>query len=171
MKIYTKTGDDGKTSLYSGERIEKASLRVEAFGTLDELQAAVGLARASSKDQKVRAALKEVEQQLVLLMTEISSSRLKNYAIKETDVSEIEQKIDQFYLAEHEFLGFVLPGEDFGSATLHLARTIARRAERLIWKLSKKTTIEQPVLSYINRLSDFLFVLSQYELKSAKQNK
>ena len=169
MKIYTKTGDTGTTSLYGGEITEKHSLRVDAYGTLDELQASVGFARALCEVSEVRQALKESERQLILLMTEVSSSKLTVHMIKEDDVKRMEQEIDRLCSKGFGFSGFVLPGECLRSAALHLARTIARRAERRIFALAAYELVQQPVLNYLNRLSDYLFVLSQCELKSTKK--
>lgn len=152
------------TSLCSGERVEKYSLRVNAYGTLDELQASIGLARAACENSKVKLALKELEQQLVLVMAEVSSSKVTIHTVGEKTVMELEQKIDQYCLDGYNFSGFVLPGERLGAAAIHLARTVSRRAERLIWKLSTKEPVEQPLLNYINRLSDYLYILSQCEL-------
>lgn len=163
MKIYTKTGDSGTTSLYSGERTEKYSLRVEAYGTLDELQAVIGLARAACKNPEVKAALEEKERQLVPVMAEIASPQSKKAMVFESDVTKLEQEIDSFSAMCGGFSGFVLPGESLPSAALHMARAVARRAERRVCELASKERVEQPVLCYINRLSDFLYVLSQCE--------
>ncbi|MCL1828552.1 MAG: cob(I)yrinic acid a,c-diamide adenosyltransferase [Oscillospiraceae bacterium] len=166
MKIYTRTGDDGTTSLYGGERTEKHSLRVEAYGTLDELQAAVGLARSVCEDTQVKKALKEIEQQLVNVMTQTASPNAAVSMIKDSDVTDLERETDRLCSDGCGFSGFVLPGENLPFAALHFARTVARRAERRMFALAAQEPVDRPVLNYINRLSDYLFALSRQELKN-----
>ena len=166
IKIYTKTGDDGTTALHGGQRIHKYSARVEAYGTLDELQASIGFSRAICEVPEVKRSLKELEQQLVLVMAEVASSKGAASMIKETDVTKMEQEMDRLCDKGYGFSGLVLPGDNLAGAALHLARTVARRAERLIFALAAEEHVEQPVLNYINRLSDYLFILSQCELRN-----
>ena len=163
MKLYTKTGDEGKTSLYTGERVDKGSLRVETYGTLDEFQAFIGLARTQCKKQEVRKALREIEVQLVQLMAEVASLNGVKQEITEDMVTSLELEIDRFCEDQPAFTGLALPGETPGVAALHLARTVVRRAERLLWRLSEREPVGKPLLNYVNRLSDYCYALARYE--------
>ena len=158
--VYTKTGDQGTTGLYTGERVKKSSLRVEAYGTIDELQAFLGLARAYAKNVRVQAELLDIERSLWTLMADIASL---NQAPQITDqqVKHLEKVIDRFDAKLEPLAEFILPGENKSSAYLHVSRTVARRAERDLWRvLDAGESVHESNLRYLNRLSDLCFILS-----------
>ena len=156
--VYTKTGDQGTTGLYTGERVKKSSLRVEAYGTIDELQAFLGLARAYAKNVRVQAELLDIERSLWTLMADIASL---NQAPQITD---LEKVIDRFDAKLEPLAEFILPGENKSSAYLHVSRTVARRAERDLWRvLDDGESVHESNLRYLNRLSDLCFILSRVE--------
>ena len=166
MKIYTKTGDSGQTSLYGGERVAKFSQRVEAYGTVDEGNSAIGMARATLQDVELDAVLAELQNALfdvgADLATPIGSKYEKNLVrIDSQDVTRLENLIDQYQLECPEFKNFIHPGGTPPAAALHLARTITRRAEREVLRLEEQEPSNHDVVLYLNRLSDFLFILSR----------
>jgi cob(I)alamin adenosyltransferase len=166
MKIYTKTGDSGETSLYGGERVQKFSQRVEAYGTVDECNSAIGMARAVLDDAQLDAVLAQLQNALfdvgADLATPIGSKFEKNLVRMDSeDVLGLENLIDQFQLECPEFKNFVHPGGSSAAAALHLARTVARRAEREVLRLEAQEPCNHDVVLYLNRLSDFLFILSR----------
>ena len=170
-KIYTRTGDDGSTALGSGERRKKYDLRVAAYGTIDEANAAIGVARLhTSHDAELDAALARIQNDLFDVGADLCTpgkgkgpggARL---TVTDKQVEWLEAEIDRFNAALQPLRSFVLPGGSAASAYLHLARTICRRAERLIAELKDKPdeSVSSEVLKYVNRLSDFLFVASRY---------
>jgi cob(I)alamin adenosyltransferase len=166
VKIYTKTGDGGETGLYGGERVAKTAQRVEAYGTVDECNSAIGMARASLNDDELNALLGEIQNALfdvgADLATPIGSKYEKNLVrIDEQDVSRLENLIDHYQELCPEFTNFIHPGGTPAAAALHLARTIARRAEREVLRLEAIEDSNHAVVLYLNRLSDFLFILSR----------
>lgn len=163
MNIYTKTGDNGMTSLYSGERVPKDSLRVEAYGTIDELDAELGMARSLCRSTNIREAILEVQKLLIRVMSEIATLGNNKVFITEADVQHIEQRIDSFSVSLLPLRSFLIPGNSPGSAALHVSRTVARRAERLLWHLSREELINENILILINRISDYSFILSRSE--------
>ena len=168
-KIYTKSGDDGTTALGSGERRPKHDLRIEAYGTVDEANAAIGLARAalSGDDAELDALLTRVQNDLFDLGAELATpddGKPKDYeplCIVASQVERLEGDIDRLNAALDPLRSFVLPGGSAAAAALHLARTIARRAERLMAALAEKEPVNAPALIYMNRLSDLLFVAAR----------
>ena len=153
--VYTKTGDQGTTGLYTGERVKKSSLRVEAYGTIDELQAFIGLARAYAKNVRVQAEL--------LDMADIASLN-QTPQITDQQVKHLEKVIDRFDAKLEPLAEFILPGENKSSAYLHVSRTVARRAERDLWRvLDAGESVHESNLRYLNRLSDLCFILSRVE--------
>lgn len=166
MKIYTRTGDDGSTSLFSGERVGKDALRVEAYGTVDELNSHLGLARASTPQALVMEYLVTLQNQLFTagadLATTADSTRSRIVRIRDKDVIWLEQEIDRMTETLPPLRSFVLPGGTVSAAHIHVARTICRRAERQAIELSRREALG-PILVYLNRLSDFLFTLARYE--------
>ena len=175
MKIYTKTGDKGETGLYGGKRVRKDNLRVVAYGDVDEPNAASGIARSyiqegSSGSREVLnfidGALEAVQNKLFALGAVLSGSEDQNFLIKESDIEYLEKCIDHIDEQVQPIKAFILPfGTDL-SARLHLARTIARRAERNLVALSVSERLDPNVLAYSNRLSDFLFTLARFANKA-----
>lgn len=164
-RIYTKTGDKGQTSLGDGTRVSKDVLRVEAFGTVDEANAAVGVARLSAKG-KLDAMLAAIQNDLFdlgadLCVPENPDNHRSRLRVADSQVERLEREIDAMNTKLKPLNSFVLPGGSPLAAQLHLARTIVRRAERLMVALAKKQKIGEPALRYINRLSDHLFVMSR----------
>jgi len=170
-RIYTRTGDDGTTALGTGERRKKYDLRIAAYGTVDELNAAIGLARLhTTQAAAVDALLARVQNDLFDLGADLCSPGNKGkgpqgarLAVTEDQVARLEQEIDTLNTALAPLRSFVLPGGTPAAAHLHLARTICRRAERLVVELADKQaeSVAPPVLKYLNRLSDLLFVASR----------
>ena len=170
-RIYTRTGDDGTTALGSGERRKKYDLRVAAYGTLDEANAALGLARLhTAGDARLDAALSRIQNDLFDVGADLTTpgkgrgpggARL---TVTESQVNWLEAEIDRFNAELAPLRSFVLPGGTAAAAYLHLARTVCRRAERLIAELKDKPDeiVGDEVLKYVNRLSDFLFVAGRY---------
>jgi cob(I)alamin adenosyltransferase len=174
-KIYTRTGDDGTTGLGSGERRRKDDLRVEAYGTVDEANAAIGLARLSTADDKeIDAMLSAIQNDLFDLGADLCTPpsdtppAYEPLRIAEAQVDRLEREIDLLNADLAPLRSFVLPGGTKAAAALHLARTIARRAERLMVALAAQEPVGAPALKYVNRLSDFLFVASRYVNHKAK---
>ncbi len=157
MKIYTKTGDKGKTSLYDGEKVSKSSLRVAAYGDIDELSSSIGFAISIVKSRRVKKILENVQRDLFVLGSHIATCKKEDYDI----LPELEKVIDEFSEKLPKLTRFVLPGGTKGAAAIHLARTCCRRAERTCVKLSEEQYLYESVLPYLNRLSDLLFVLAR----------
>ena len=164
MKVYTKTGDKGTTGLFTGQRVPKDSLRVEVYGTVDEADAAFGLARALSSKEDVRNKVVFAQKILWALMADFASIGGEQ-RVKSEQVIEIEQYIDAVDKALPQLTSFVIPGDTPASSALHLARTVIRRAERQAWKLAKEETVNEASLLLLNRLSDFAFVLARREIQ------
>ena len=165
MKIYTKTGDDGTTSLFSGGRVPKTHLRVEAYGTVDELNSVIGVARAYKP--RSDAWLERVQNQLFHMGADLATPLdAKAEWVVRVDgemVTWLETTIDTMTEQLPELKYFVLPGGTLAAAQLHVARTVCRRAERLVVALREHEPIGDFVLIYLNRLSDFLFTLARWE--------
>lgn len=172
MKIYTKTGDQGQTSLYGGTRVSKAETRVEAYGTVDELNAFIGMAKCHITDAEVLSQLKKIQFDLFTLGSESAtpieklmlangSSRLP-ITISELEIKELESWIDDMEKSVPPLQYFILPGGGLAATHLHVARTVCRRAERCMVALQQTENIRQELIQYLNRLSDYLFVLARY---------
>jgi cob(I)alamin adenosyltransferase len=170
-KIYTKTGDDGTTGLVSGPRRLKDDLRVEAYGTIDEANSAIGLARLHTADlPELDAMLMSIQNDLFDLGADLATPdtgeppAYEPLRIAETQVDRVEHDIDQLNADLEPLKSFILPGGSPAAAHLHLARTIARRAERLMVALARThgEIVGEPAMKYVNRLSDFLFVAARY---------
>ncbi|WGS65405.1 cob(I)yrinic acid a,c-diamide adenosyltransferase [Marinitoga aeolica] len=163
MSISTGGGDKGKTSLWSGERVSKDDLRVEAYGTIDELSSFLGEAKHYVKSYKVKNIINMIQNDLFKVAGELASKNKDFlYRINDEDVEQITQFV-KFFEKRINLKGFVLTGNTIESAKLDVCRTIVRRAERRIVSLSKNADISEPLLKYINRLSDLLFVMARYE--------
>lgn len=159
-KIYTRTGDDGTTGLGDGSRVAKDSLRVEAYGTVDELNSAIGVLLAlPDLPAGVTACLIEVQHELFDMGGELCIPG--HTAISAPQVTRLEQELDAFNEALPALKEFILPGGGPAAASCHLARTVARRAERRVWSLAHAEQVSAPVLQYLNRLSDLLFVIAR----------
>ncbi|MCZ6678249.1 MAG: cob(I)yrinic acid a,c-diamide adenosyltransferase [Candidatus Poribacteria bacterium] len=165
MKIYTKTGDAGETGLYGGTRIPKDSTRVEACGTLDELNACIGLAQSQIEDAEIRTLLYRVQNELFDLGADLATldahPKADSLRITSDLTPSLEKQIDQFQAELPPMTHFILPGGSSGGATLHLARSVCRRSERCVVRLARTETVNAEILRYLNRLSDLLFVLSR----------
>lgn len=168
MKIYTRTGDDGTTGLFGGERRAKNDVRVEAYGTVDEANATIGWARATGLPADIDAVLAEVQSDLFTLGAELAcvpgqESRLKMTLLGTADAERLERAIDAGELGLPELKSFVLPGGTPSAAALHTARCVARRAERAVLAASGGSfvAVRREVLVYLNRLSDLLFTYAR----------
>ena len=171
MKIYTKTGDKGETGLFGGERISKSSPRIEAYGTVDELNSFIGLAITAVQDNSVKSLLSKIQNQLFIvgsdLATPDSAEDIKKNITKTPKefYEEIEKSIDFFEENLEGLKNFIIPGGAKSASLLHVCRTIARRAERRVIALNSLEQINGNIVIFLNRLSDLLFVLSRYENK------
>ncbi|GAC1463847.1 MAG: cob(I)yrinic acid a,c-diamide adenosyltransferase [Isosphaeraceae bacterium] len=166
MKIYTRSGDDGTTGLLGSRRVPKDDLRIEAYGTIDELNAVLGIVRAAKVDPATDALLAQLQEELFFVGSALADpdpAGKFHAAINVDHANRLEQHIDQLESELSPLTNFILPGGTLAAAQLHLARTICRRAERLIVKLGRKPGehVPGPLLIYLNRLSDALFVLAR----------
>ncbi len=167
MKIYTRTGDAGETGLRGGVRVRKNVLRVEAYGTVDELNAALGMVCAALPGAELAGLLRSIQRDLFALGAQLADARgagvqaAERAAVPEARVAELEREIDQAQDALPPLRSFVFPGGCEVGARLHLARTICRRAERRLAALAETEPVGPVVLAYVNRLSDLLFVLAR----------
>ena len=163
MKIYTKTGDEGTTSLFGGKRVSKSDLRIDAYGTVDELNSYIGLLRDQEVNQKRKTVLVEIQDRLFtigsILATEPGNTKVKIPALVESDITFLEKHIDEMDLQLPPMKSFVLPGGHVSVSFGHVARTVCRRTERLVITLDQQEKIDELVIKYLNRLSDYLFVL------------
>jgi cob(I)alamin adenosyltransferase len=161
MKIYTRTGDDGTTGLYGGARVSKADLRVDAYGGVDETNAAIGLARAAGLPPPVEAVLARVQVALFEVGSALATPAGRSSpapTVGAEDIAELEVAIDGLEAGLSPLTTFVLPGGSEGACRLHLARTVCRRAERTVVALAAVESVDAAVVRYLNRLSDLLFV-------------
>ena len=166
MKIYTKTGDAGETGLFGGLRVSKDSPRIEAYGTVDELNALLGLVRVQELPAEVDRLLANVQNELFNLGAQLATpaeNRQRTPGIAATTISRLESEIDRFEVSLSLLKEFILPGGTPAAAQLHLARTVCRRAERCVVALSRlpDEVVAAEPLAYLNRLSDLLFVLAR----------
>lgn len=168
MKIYTRRGDDGTTRLGDGSKTGKDSLRVETYGTVDELNSNLGVVLAAGVDPAIVADLVRIQGELFVLGAVLAtpgddSSRLRLEPLGQDDVDRLEGLIDRLDTEIEPLRNFILPGGSEGGARLHLARTVCRRAERLLVALSGLEDVDPACLRYLNRLSDALFTMARYE--------
>ena len=166
MKIYTKTGDKGETGLYGGVRVSKDAARVAAYGTVDEANAALGMARAYYADKAVNDDLEIVQNALFDVGADLATPQESKYRsqitpIDEDDVRDLERLIDRYDRELEALKSFILPGGHEAAATLHFARTVVRRAEREVVALAREEKVNPHVAIYLNRLSDLLFVMAR----------
>jgi cob(I)alamin adenosyltransferase len=171
MKIYTRTGDDGSTSLFSGGRVPKYHLRVEAYGTVDELNSVIGVARALKPAASTDTYLTRIQHQLFHLGADLATplDAKTSYVVRvdAAQVTWLETSIDALTAELPPLTAFILPGGGPAAAQIHVARTICRRVERLVTQLTVSEPIGEHVLPYLNRLSDFLFTLARWENQQA----
>ena len=171
MKIYTKGGDKGETGLFGGERVSKDSLRIETYGTVDELNSFIGLALVEIKDYEVKKLLERIQNTLFILGSDLSApDNVKDKShniprISKLNYEEIEKEIDKFDSRLGELKNFILPGGSKSAALLHICRTICRRAERRVVALNNAVNISPDIIIFLNRLSDLFFVVARYENK------
>ncbi len=165
MKIYTKTGDKGQTSLIGGTRVPKHHVRIEAYGTVDELNSWIGLIRDQSIGADISELLLEIQDRLFTIGSSLASdpdkSKMKIPDLKEEDILLLEKKMDQMNETLPEMRSFLLPGGHTTVSYCHIARCVCRRAERATIRLSENEFVADLVVKYLNRLSDYLFVLSR----------
>ena len=166
VQVYTKTGDDGTTGLIGGSRVKKYDVRLEAYGTVDELNSHLGLIIAMDIDEHSRDVLKQIQNKLFnigsILATDDSAAEFKKrYPCKQEDVEMLENEMDKMFETLPKLDNFILPGGSQASAYAQIARTVCRRAERCIVELSEKIEIEKELIKFINRLSDYLFVVGR----------
>jgi cob(I)alamin adenosyltransferase len=165
MKIYTKTGDKGTTSLIGGKRVPKYNPRIEAYGTIDELISYIGLLRDQEISGKIKADLLSIQDKLMtcaaVLAMDCEDCEIKIPELKVADITFLEKEIDAMENELEPMRSFIIPGGHTIVSYCHIARTICRRAERITIKLSDELNVPESILKYINRLSDYLFVLSR----------
>lgn len=166
MKIYTKTGDTGQTGLIGGRRVSKADMRIDAYGTVDELNSWIGLVRDQPVNEPRKELLNEIQDRLFTVGAELATDPEKAPkraipVIIDADVLRLEQAMDDMDAELPELRAFVLPGGHQSVSFCHLARTVCRRAERLVIALHVASPVDERVIQYLNRLSDYLFVLSR----------
>jgi cob(I)alamin adenosyltransferase len=168
LKIYTKTGDLGKTSLIGGTKVSKSNLRIEAYGTIDELNSHIGLVGDYNADEQTKTTLKEIQDRLFTVGSSLACDPdkeplMKIPDLKETDIVFLENEIDRMNEILPEMKSFILPGGHVAVSSTHVARCVCRRAERLCVSLQDHELFVDPlVIKYVNRLSDYLFVLARY---------
>lgn len=175
MKIYTKTGDKGTTSLVGGTRVPKTHIRLEAYGTVDELNSNLGLLITYLSDEKDRAFVRNVQNRLFAvgssLATDLEKTDLKCASIVHPEDTEcIEWEIDRLDALLPPLRAFVLPGGSRAASVCHVCRTVCRRAERRILALAEQCEVAPELLAYVNRLSDYLFVLSRKANRDEKKD-
>ncbi|MEQ2746331.1 cob(I)yrinic acid a,c-diamide adenosyltransferase [Dialister hominis] len=161
-KVYTRTGDRGKTSLYTGERVSKDSLRVEAYGSVDEADSVLGQARAFAVHENVKSTIYKLQKDLWMLMADVASVG-NEPNIKPEDVTELERLIDSYTESLQPLDHFLVPGETKSESFLNAARSVVRRAERAMWRLNESEPVNEVDIRYLNRLSDLCFTLGRYE--------
>lgn len=167
MKIYTKTGDKGLTSLVGGKRVSKCDARLDAYGTIDELNSFVGLLVSSLPDGEDKCFLESIQKTLfdvggLLALDEDTPASKYNLCLEPSEIDRIESEIDRISELLPPLKSFVIPGGTYESSLCHVCRTITRRAERCIYLVNEEFLVYPEVLIYINRLSDYFFVLSRY---------
>ena len=167
IKIYTKTGDNGTTSLLGGTKVLKSHLRIEAYGTVDELNSYIGLCRDLVTDDAAKNVLREIQDRLFIIGASLACDpakepKMKIPDLKEEDVKLLENEIDRMSQFLPEMKNFILPGGHPTVSHLHIARCVCRRAERCCVRLAEANTEDDFIIKYLNRLSDYLFILARY---------
>lgn len=164
MKIYTKTGDKGDTSLYDGTRVAKDDVRVESYGTIDELTSVIGLAKTFVEDEQIQRLLHAWQKDLFRVAGELATTDASKFPhrISEEETASLEVAIDEYIARMPQVDKFIVPGNTQASAALHVARTVCRRAERRILTLSRHTAVSAELIKYVNRLSDALYAVARF---------
>jgi len=167
LSIYTRTGDKGKTRLFGGSKIDKDSLRVDCYGTIDESNSIIGVAYSTISSEDIKKELKNIQKRLFVLGAQIASDdngkEKLDDKISQADVDCLEGIIDRYEALVGHKTSFIIPGKNISSSILHVARTVVRRAERLMVALNKEVDIDEAQIKYLNRLSDVLFILARAE--------
>lgn len=164
IRIYTKTGDKGDTSLFGGKRLPKSHLRIETYGTVDELNSFIGVLRDSTESEPIRSKLKDIQDRLFTLGANLASDPEKPLAtpdIFDSDIEALEKAIDEMTGQLPPLKNFILPGGHTTVSFCHVARCVCRRAERLAVALMLEEPVDEQIIRYLNRLSDYLFVLAR----------
>ncbi len=171
MAIYTRTGDKGKTSLFDGTRVLKSDRRVEAYGTIDELNSAIGVAIAQLRtmNKELRTELQNIQNDLLDIGSALATPHAMPVVGLEKRPEDFEKLIDKMTAKMPELKNFILPGGSKGGAALHVARTITRRAERQLVALMQKEDVDQAIVIYLNRLSDLFFTMARFVNHVAKK--
>lgn len=168
QKIYTKTGDLGKTSLIGGTKVSKSNIRIEAYGTVDELNSYIGLVSDHCNDDHSKNILKEIQDRLFTIGSSLAcdpdkETKLKIPDLRENDINLLEKEIDAMNEILPEMKHFILPGGHVAISTTHIARCVCRRTERWCVNMQEQNLFVEPlIIKYLNRLSDYLFVLARY---------
>lgn len=169
VRVYTKTGDKGTTSLFDGTRVDKDDLRVAAYGTVDELNSFMTAARTATAHEDVRQAVRDIQRFLFVLGADLATPTGDGKAsaavrrVTEADVAKLEAHIDTYWAKITDLDAFVVPGETQAAGHFHVARTVCRRAERLVVQLGRSEPVNEAVVRYLNRLSDLLFTWGRFE--------
>lgn len=165
MKIYTKGGDKGKTSLLGGTRVLKSNLRIDAYGTIDELNAHIGLLRDHNINESAKEDLLKIQNTLFIvgsiLACEVDPDSFHLPKVQKQDVTWLEQRIDKYEEKLPELKNFILPGGHKAVSQCHIVRCVSRRAERFIVLLNEEEVVDQLIIQYLNRLSDYFFMLAR----------
>lgn len=164
MNIYTKAGDKGKTSLFDGVKVSKDDVRVESYGTIDELGSFLGLAKNYVENEKMYGEIQDIQNKLFTVATNLATedrSKVAHYIV-EADIMDLEKLIDYYMGALNNPTGFIVNGSNTKSAYIHVARTVCRRGERAIIRLAGQADIDPLVIKYVNRLSDTLYAMARY---------
>jgi cob(I)alamin adenosyltransferase len=168
IKIYTKTGDQGKTSLIGGTKVPKSHIRIEAYGTVDELNSFIGLVNDHLSETNTKTVLKEIQDRLFTIGSSLACDpdkepKMRIPDLKEEDITALEQQIDAMHEVLPPMRSFIIPGGHVAVSTIHIARCVCRRAERCCVNMQQQELfVDQLVIKYLNRLSDYLFVLARY---------
>ena len=176
MKIYTKKGDKGKTSLYGGTQIEKSHIRINSYGNIDELNSYIGLMLTETLDEDQEALLHSVQNQLFVIGSHLAAGNDHDFKLPEIHaefIEQIEKQIDAMQEKLPELKHFILPGGSKATSYAHICRTVTRRAERSVVALSLEEQVPEIIIQYLNRLSDYFFVLSRFigQYEGIEENK
>lgn len=167
--IYTGTGDNGTTSLIGGTRVRKDHIRVEAYGTIDELNAHLGLLSVVIEDDQTRLFIEKIEHNMLTIGCNLANEQKSEYTLSDEDIAVMQKAIDNLEASLPPMHSFIIPGGTEAAARANLCRTICRRAERVLTTLRREHEIEQNIMTYINRLSDYLFLLQRQQLNGEEK--